>query len=476
MSIRARSLAASTAMAMLLSGCILFPPFWPADPGAPGAEIVVANDTDADWVLTYAGDFPTAFAIGAGQVGTVTPFGSEPTELVLLDPECAEQDRVDWDGSAPSVRISDPGTLSVTEEAPGDATTLFVEYWDCMDDGFGAAPEPGEPLPEAGGTILLTSGDGGTFVLDVASATLEPIFEPAADGMDGEHAWSPEGTRLAFSRLDASDFGSSVYVADADGGNAELLIENAAGPRWSPDGTRIAYLSTDPFAGASSLAVIQLDGGEPRELADNASTPSWSPDGEWLAFMTAPDVRGFDVPAGELKIVNADGSGLRTLADAAPFASPPVWSPDGTRVAFIGLPEGTDPSSFDVESVVSVLSIETGETSVLAGVDGGGLAEPSWSPDGESIAFTVTTGSLFGSTGALATVPAAGGEIANVIEGPGAYYLTPVWSPDGAWLAVARSTDSDLNSSLMAIRLDGTDETVLATGLISVSAWRADPS
>ena len=461
-------------MAMLLSGCILFPPYWfPTDPGAPGADIVVANATDEDWVLSYAGDFPTAFAIGAGQAGTVTTFGSEPAELVLMDPECTEANRIDWDGSAAAVRISDPGTLSVTDEAPSDATTAFVEYWDCMDAGFGLAPQPGAPLPEAGGTIHLTSDDGTAFVLDVATATVAPLSDQADGGMDGEHAWSPDGTRLAFSRLGASDFGSSVYVADADGSSAEVLVDDAAGPRWSPDGTRIAYLGTDPFAGASTLAVIELDGGEPLELADNASTASWSPDGEWLAFMTAPDMSSFGVPKGELRIVNADGSGLRTLAEAAPYATPPAWAPDGTRLAFLGLPEDADPGSF--ETVVAVLDIETGETSVLATVEGASLAEAAWSPDGETIAFTVTTGGLFGSTGALATVPATGGRIENVSEGPGAYYMTPFWSPDGAWLAVARSADTDFSASLIALRPDGTDETVLATGLLSVTAWRADP-
>ena len=475
--IRTRTLAACTAMAMLLSGCILFPPFWfPTDPMAPGAEIAVANETDADWVISYAGDFPTAFAIGAGQVGTVTTFGSEPTELVLLDPECVEADRLDWDGTAAGVLISDPGTLAATDEAPDGETTTFAEYWDCIDGAFGAAPEPGTPLPEAGGTILLVSGDGATFVLDVASATLTPLGEQTGNGMDGEHAWSRDGTRLAFSRLADSDFSSAVYVADADGGDAELLIENAAGPRWSPDGTQIAYLSTDPFAGASTLAVIGLDGREPRELADNASTAAWSPDGERLAFMTAPDLDSFEVPAGELRIVNADGSGLRTVSEAAPFAAPPAWSPDGERLAFVSLPDGADPNAFDIEALITVHDLENDVTSVLAQVEGAGLGEPTWSPDGETVAFTMMTASLFESTGALATVAATGGPVTRVSEGQSAYYSTPIWSPDSQWLAVARSADTDLNSSLVAVRPDGTDETVLATGLISATAWRPDPS
>jgi hypothetical protein len=259
---------------MLLSACILpFPPFWlPPDTIGPGTEIVVENETDADWVLSVGGDFASAFAIGAGDVGTVAPFGPEPTELVLLDPDCAEVDRIDWDGSAAGVRISNPGALTATDEAPEDAATSFVEYWECIDGSFGAAPEPGDPLPEAGGTILLSSGDGATFVLDVASASLAPFGEqPADEAVDGEHAWSPDGTRVAFSRQSGSEFGSAIFVAAADGSGAELLVEDASAPRWSPDGTRIAYLSTDPFAASAGLHVIELDGSEITELAEDAS-------------------------------------------------------------------------------------------------------------------------------------------------------------------------------------------------------------
>jgi Tol biopolymer transport system component len=83
---------------------------------------------------------------------------------------------------------------------------------------------------------------------------------------------------------------------------------------------------------------------------------------------------------------------------------------------------------------------------------------------------------LFGATGALATVPASGGPVIRVTEGPNAYFSTPIWSPDGEWLAVARSVDIDLNASLLAMRPDGTDETVLATGVIYATAWKTDPS
>lgn len=458
---------------MLLSACILFPPFWPGgDPGSP-TELVVENDTDEDWVLSFGSEVGLAFAIGAGETGTVMAFGLAPAEIVLLDPECAEVDRMAWDAAASGVRISDPGILSVTDAALADATTAFAEYWECIDDVFDIPPEPGGALSEAGGTILLSSGGGTVFVLDVEAATVARFGDDSAEGTDVEHAWSPDGSRLAFTRTSDTDYDSDVYVAAADGTDEVLLAEDATSPRWSPDGGQIAYVSTDPFAAAAGLVVIEADGGEPFELAENASPAAWSPDGEQLAFVTSPD--SFEMPAGELRIVSDDGSGLTTLADAAPFAGPPAWSPDGTRILFVGLPEGADPAAFDIESVVSVHDIGTGETSVLAAIDGAGLGEPTWSPDGETVAFTIISSGLFAASGALATVPAVGGPITRVNEEAGAYFATPLWAPDGEWLAVSRSNETDPSASLVAFRPDGTDETVLATSIISATGWRDGP-
>ena len=64
---------------------------------------------------------------------------------------------------------------------------------------------------------------------------------------------------------------------------------------------------------------------------------AWSPDGRQIAFL-APDE---DYRATELRLVNADGSGVRTLARPA-FLNPRsmvqtrlAWSPDGRYLSFV---------------------------------------------------------------------------------------------------------------------------------------------
>jgi Tol biopolymer transport system component len=456
---------------MTLSACILFPPWFPIPPIGE-QSLVVENATDEDWVLSVTSDFPTTFAIPAGETGEVELYAGAPATVELLDLECAEVADLVWEESFTGVRIGPDASLTGLEEIEEQGLTTFVEYFECAGGfGFGQAPEAVDPLPGGVGTLLLGGADGRAWSLDVATAELTQISSGEAFG-DVEHSWSADGTQIAFSRL--SEVGtSSIYVAAADGTDERLLVEDAASPAWSPDDARIAYRNTDPFAGASALWTIDVDTGETLELAEQATGPRWSPDGTRIAFISGDpsSFDPFDMPPAELRIVNADGTGLQTLAESAPFAPAPAWSPDGTLIAF-NAPSDGDGDPFTQPLTIQIYDFARGEARTLVDVDGASATEAAWSPDGTRLAFTVSDIGMLETTGSLGMVAAGGGEIQQIGTLEDAYYLSPVWSPDEAWIAAARTVGAEMTSSLIAIRSDGGEEVVLAEGVTYAAAWR----
>ena len=98
--------------------------------------------------------------------------------------------------------------------------------------------------------------------------------------VDDGAAWSPDGTKIAYTSGQGRN--AEVYVIDADGNNRTALTDNLAfdgEPAWSPDGRRIAF--TSDRDGNAEIYVMDADGSDPTRLTTSDTfdgEPSWSPD------------------------------------------------------------------------------------------------------------------------------------------------------------------------------------------------------
>lgn len=147
-----------------------------------------------------------------------------------------------------------------------------------------------------------------------------------------EPSWSHDGSRIAFRGGAYPEV--DIWVAAADGTSPVRLTDHPAAdtyPVWSPDDRSLAFVSNR--SGAWTLYVMNADGSGIRELAQTSrheqdpARPAWTPDGEALIIR----VRDADETT-RLVAVPAAGGELREI-DAPDGADWPDVAPDESRSA-----------------------------------------------------------------------------------------------------------------------------------------------
>ena len=258
----------------------------------------------------------------------------------------------------------------------GDPQAVLPSAWGRVVSALGFSWMPD------GRHIMMTLGGGSTpgrhlWMADVDSDATQQIT--TSTGNESAPAVAPNGRSIAFTQED-TDF--DVFLIPMDGSPPRPLLvtsRNEFDPAWSPRDRQYAYVSDR--TGNQQIWLRSRDGQWERPLVTDADfgdsslsfgALAFSPDGQRLAYQRQDADGHYHVYISQI------GGGRPARASGGvEYQNAPTWSPDGNWIAFFG--------------TGGLRKVRVGSTAepVLLNTDQLGVSRPAWSPDGKWIAYDI---------------------------------------------------------------------------------------
>jgi len=208
------------------------------------------------------------------------------------------------------------------------------------------------------GAVVFNSnrtGNDEIYVMNADGSGPRQLRAAGADGwkIQGHAEWSPNGKHLAM--FGGKDWKSShVYVTDSEGRNPRRLTsrKNAhyVDPSRSPDGRTIVFTGCPARrCGPKDLEVFTLhvSGSQPEKQLTSDSIPDYdpyySPDGKLIGWTSRVADTG-EHGVWNIRLANADGSGVRFVTNDGNVNGYPAWSRDGKLIYFHRMVYGENPN------------------------------------------------------------------------------------------------------------------------------------
>ena len=450
--IHTRTLGSPTAQRVTKSRSDCFSPMWAAD----GYIYYISQ-----WGLTdglfrvspMASAVPEPFLQGVSEAA-ISPDGrtlfflrpdpSTPGSAALFFASPPESEAKRFPRGALKGRL---GTASQMRFSPDGSRLLIWLAQDSLESrGFWEIRMPdGEPRPLLSGL----TGPGLPFV---------------------SFGWLPDNRHIVMSNGIGPTPGTHLAIADTRTDRLTPLTmtpSNEQSVAVSPDGRTIAFTRAETDF---DLVEIPIDGSPPKSFLKTTRDeydPAVSPVNTQYAFVTNR------TGSQQIWLANREGYPAEPLVTDADFGGVSsdamgslAISPDGTKLAFqrqtrFDAPDRPAGARLWFKSLFGGKAFPVEGTATFQDA-------PSWSPDGESIAY------LAGSNGPAFLVKAQAGGRSNPVPLLSTakipqFIARPQWSPDGEWILC------ETDQGLMMIAADGSERTrVVADPGWFVYAWGAD--
>ncbi len=220
----------------------------------------------------------------------------------------------------------------------------------------------------------------------------------------------PNGEMYAYVQQDG------IFISTLNGGTSRRLHEGDK-PRWSPDSRRLAFV--DRQNGTAEILIYDTVSGDTRQFTHSLSaigSYSWASDSRAIAFLATdpgpvpdPQVSGQYSHYSRLYWQALNSTAARPISSGAAHVASFALSPSGETAVYAAHPTPANQDSLQSDLyTVDLKTLATKPLVVQPGRDG----DPSYSPDGNWIAFHSQGGSNnYFEKRDVAIIPAAGGAI-----------------------------------------------------------------
>jgi dipeptidyl aminopeptidase/acylaminoacyl peptidase len=236
---------------------------------------------------------------------------------------------------------------------------------------------------------------------------------------------------------------------------------------WSPDDRQIAFVTT--ITGRYNIWLAPSQGGWPTQLTvsnDRQINIAWSPKGRWIAYNS--DYGGNE--QWDLFLVSTENGQVVNLTNSPEVSEEaPSWSPDGEKLAYSVKPKQSPNYELDVmEILTKKVTHLTGNTPAQFSNQA-----PLWSKDGKWIVFTQQHAT--GRDANIFIVSSTGGRATNLTPHQGEQrFLATGLSPDGRTVLITSTAGNGYQNAGL---LDVTTKKItwLTSGKWEVSSGTFSP-